>query len=101
MEPELYVLPMLVYLLFYQEYEWRRRTRLGRLTTGDGSHVSGGACVRGRCGAGGSACGGVCCGFAGGGAGGGAWVSTCRGTQEDVYCSLERLPTGEEAGDCR
>ncbi|KAJ1150601.1 hypothetical protein NDU88_003391 [Pleurodeles waltl] len=49
MEPELHVLPMLVYLLFYEEYEWwRQRPHLRRLTTGNGSHVSGGACVRGR-----------------------------------------------------
>ncbi|KAJ1113975.1 hypothetical protein NDU88_002215 [Pleurodeles waltl] len=50
---------------------------LRRLTTGDGSHVNGGACVLGRRRAGGGAYGGVCRGGAGGLAGDGAWLSTC------------------------
>ncbi|KAJ1141525.1 hypothetical protein NDU88_007855 [Pleurodeles waltl] len=50
-------------------------TSLGRLTTGDGRHVSGGATVQGHSRAAGGACGGVCHGGAGsgvypGGAGG-------------------------------
>ncbi|KAJ1193622.1 hypothetical protein NDU88_002918 [Pleurodeles waltl] len=64
-------------------------TSLGRLTPGDGRHVSGGATVRGLHGAAGGACGGVYRGSAGGGVcrgrsgcgvcGGGAGCGVCRG----------------------
>ncbi|KAJ1190268.1 hypothetical protein NDU88_007006 [Pleurodeles waltl] len=65
-------------------------TSLGRLTTGDGRHVSGGATVQERRGAAGgacggvchaSACGGVCHGSAGGGVcRGGSGSGVCRGS---------------------
>ncbi|KAJ1211249.1 hypothetical protein NDU88_006610 [Pleurodeles waltl] len=46
--------------------------------------------------AGGGGCGRVC----GGDAAGGECVSTCGGRQQDVSCSLGRLPTGDDAGNC-
>ncbi|KAJ1090350.1 hypothetical protein NDU88_003483 [Pleurodeles waltl] len=62
-------------------------TSLGRLTTGDGSHVSGGATVRGRRRAAAGACSGVCRGGAGGGVcRGGAGGGVCRGGAGGVVC---------------
>ncbi|KAJ1108234.1 hypothetical protein NDU88_005616 [Pleurodeles waltl] len=119
MEPELQVLPMLVYRLIYQEHQRRRRRRWllcgGSDGAGGGAASGGGklqlvSCSLGRpptgaAGAGSGptvsgAGGGACSGDAGGaGPGAGASAASGGGRLQPFSCSLGRLPTGDAVAD--